>query len=368
MKKIELPIASDYVPSWTIVDAIRELFQNAIDNAADNKEWYWSYDAEAQVLKIVSPNASLSAATLLLGKSTKAGDTSTIGQFGEGYKLATLVLLRNNKHITFKNAGVEEIWYTRFIQSKRFGCKVLGFFIAKEFAIGSDLTIEVSGITEQEWYDQIVPSNLYLRDDYNVVAKTEYGTVIDLPGKVFVNGLFVCNYDYYKYGYNFKPEHIKLDRDRKMVSDFELQWLASKLWLTATDMTIVAELARQGAADVAYIQSNSYIKQDAFTTASDLALKTFKEEHGSNAVPISTQSDKEEVPEGYEAIIVPDNYKTLIKSAPGYEEPIKEPEISLYHRFEEWYDGWEIFEYTRTLDHGDACHEEFMKLLEELKD
>ena len=110
MRKIELSLASDYVPSWTIVDAIRELFQNALDQEVQSpgNKATWSY--ENGTFKISNKQSTLTTKTLLLGTSSKSEDTRTIGQFGEGYKIATLVLLRNNKQVTIYNYGLREVW------------------------------------------------------------------------------------------------------------------------------------------------------------------------------------------------------------------------------------------------------------------
>lgn len=258
MSKIELTIAPNYVPNWTYVDAVRELFQNVLDQATQNpgNVASWDYDSQTGILTISNATSKLTASSLLLGQTTKSGDSDTIGQFGEGYKIATLVLLREGKNVVFYNYGAREIWRPRFVKSRRFGTDILTFFIEKQ-AIwdkvpSADLVIAVSGISAEE-YGDIVESNLHLRDDYEVVEHTEYGNIIDLPGKVFVNGLFVCDYEPYAYGYDFKPEHINLDRDRKMVSDFDLRWMASKMWSTCKDTGRVLEMITEGAADVAYL-------------------------------------------------------------------------------------------------------------------
>ena len=107
MSKIELTISPNYVPTWTYLDAVRELFQNALDQEEQNPEnvMRWSYDEDALSLTISNAHSTLSIASLLLGQTSKADDKSTIGQFGEGYKIATLVLLREGKTITFYNYG-----------------------------------------------------------------------------------------------------------------------------------------------------------------------------------------------------------------------------------------------------------------------
>ena len=316
MQKIELTISPNYVPNWTIVDAIRELFQNAIDQESQHpgNTMGWEYDNTEQKLYITNKTSVLTAQTLLLGQTSKANDESTIGQFGEGYKIATLVLLRNGKQITFYNYGAKEIWRPRFVKSRRFGTDILTFFVEKvsmwSRVPDSDLTIEVSGINEDEFWSQIAPSNLYIYEDcYKVLEETEYGDVIDMPGKVFVKGLFVCDYSPYKYGYNFKPGYLRLDRDRKMASDFDLRWVASKLW-SSTKSNRVLELVEEGAADVAYL-NDVYGNLNYWR---DTVVRRFIDVYGPEAIPVSTQDELDLVPKGYKGIVVPSSYSSLLRS------------------------------------------------------
>lgn len=327
MRKVELSLASDYVPSWGIVDAVRELFQNALDQETqcpDNKA-SWSYDAKNQTLSICNKKSSLTTKSLLLGSTSKAGDTNTIGQFGEGYKVATLVLLRNDKPVVFYNAGESQIWRPRFVKSRRFSANVLTFFIEDEVnwtdGSGDDLEIKIHKVSEQEWNEFIVPSNLRLRTDYTVIEETEYGQILDIPGKVFVNGLFVCNYKDYRHSYNFKPGQLKLDRDRKLASDFDLKWLASKMWKSTSSeeaRDIVVNLLKEGCADVQYIADVSWY------SAKPIAIKAHTEfvaQHGSNAVPVSTQAEADKVPITHKPIIVNETYKRIITESPTYVAP-----------------------------------------------
>ena len=327
MRKIELSLASDSVPSWGVVDAVRELFQNAIDQEAQNtsNKAYWDYD-DSGVLYICNAKSSLTTKSLLLGSTTKAGDSNTIGQFGEGYKVATLVLLREGKQVTFYNYGAREVWRPRFVKSRRFDVDILTFFIDKEYPWTSvpnnDLTIEIQGITKQEWQELIVPSNLRLRTDYTVMQETEFGQILDIPGKVFVNGLFVCDYKDYKHSYNFKPGHLKLDRDRKLASDFDLKWLASKMWRVTQGndaMLRITELLAQGASDVHFLADVSYV--GSIKQVSQEAHQQFIEEYGSDAVPVSTQYEAMSVPSNYKPVIVNETHKRVIKESPTYSDP-----------------------------------------------
>lgn len=339
MSKIELTLAPTYVPSWTCVDAIRELFQNALDQEAQNPEnkASWEYHDDKHELVIRNAKSKLEAASLLLGQTSKAGDKSTIGQFGEGYKIATLVLLRESKSIIFYNYGIKEVWRPRFVKSRRFGTSILTFFTEKkpiwEHVPSADLEIVIDGITPEEYYEEIVPSNLHLRNDYKVLEETEYGNVVDLPGKVFVNGLFVCDYEPYTYGYDFKPEVIRLDRDRKMVSDFDLRWMASKMWSTCKDTDKVLKMVVEDKADVAFLDCVSYT-----SSWRDLAAANFKGVYGPEAIPVTSQEELDKVPTGYKGIVVSENYSSLVKGSSSFIMPAPD-DHSPVEDLLAWYDS-----------------------------
>lgn len=323
MRKFELTITPNYVPSWGIVEAIRELFQNALDQEKqheDNK-MSWSYDADAQRLSISNKSSVLEASSLLLGQTTKADDKSTIGQFGEGYKIATLVLLRNNKQVTFYNYGKKEIWHPRFVNSRRYGTQILTFFVETlkiwDKAPDNNLTIVIDGITEDEFKQRIVPANLHMQTEYKVVDENSVGQVIDIPGthgQVFVNGLFVCNFEPYQYSYNFNPGTIQLDRDRKMVSDFDLRWQASKMWSYSSKIDIITELLTAGKADVAYIKEVSTLSTNQYKLREE-AFNKFISLYGDRAVPVCSQLEAAEVPKGWTPIIVPGSFQGMIKES-----------------------------------------------------
>ncbi|GLI00692.1 ATP-binding protein [Phytohabitans aurantiacus] len=82
------PISPDYVQSWTPVRALCELIANALDeDPAARVSW-----ADG-VLTIADDGPGIPEEGLILGYSTKT--EQQIGQFGEGKKLAALVLARS---------------------------------------------------------------------------------------------------------------------------------------------------------------------------------------------------------------------------------------------------------------------------------
>jgi len=364
MKKIELTISPEYVPSWTVVDAIRELFQNALDQEAqypDNKA-SWEYFPDTGRLVIRNTTSRLTLDSLLLGSTTKADDANTIGQYGEGYKIAALVLLRNNKRMVIHNHAANETWDPRFVDSRRFKCKILTFFIDKlwfDRSKNHDLEIEVYSISQQEFDELLKPANLWLHEDgYKVLETNEYGECLSdesQKGMVYVNGLYVCKYDEYKFGYNFKPGHLRLDRDRKLVSDFDLKWLASRFWMQSP---MVVNYIEEGIADVSYVHAMSY------NNPADECWERFTGVHGPRAVPVISQEELDKVPQGYKGVLVDRNYQSLVRSSSNWEDPTDDNiKIPYWERLEMWYDNWNL----DTLIYDDECKEMFQQLVEDMK-
>lgn len=84
MKKYELSLSRNYVSSWGIEEAIRELLQNAKDS---NGEDVIDIDKSSGTITITNKNTSIPSSTLLLGNTSKRDDLDKIGQFGEGQEL-----------------------------------------------------------------------------------------------------------------------------------------------------------------------------------------------------------------------------------------------------------------------------------------
>lgn len=330
MSKFELSLAKDYVPSWTYVEAIRELFQNALDQEAvmEDNQMFFNYDEASKTLSIGNKSSILSTSSLLIGASTKADDDKTIGQFGEGYKLATLVLTREGKTVTFYNYGAKEVWKPRFVNSRRYDAEVLTFFVDKKFpwqgVPDNNLTIEVSGITKEE-YEKIIESNLHLQD-IGKTFNTDKGRILldeKYKSKVFVNGLYVCDYDRYTYGYDFNPREIKIDRDRRLVDSFDLKWLASQMWLKQESeemRKMAAQLIVNSAADTEYVGS-VVSESEKYTKTSNYVYDTFREKHGDDAIPVSNQTELESISSDYKPVLVSNEYKHSIISSEKYVEP-----------------------------------------------
>lgn len=313
MTRHKMSLAVDYVNNWGVQEALRELFQNAID-------WgNWSWYIKDGELCITSHNAELSNRTLLLGHSEKKA--GAIGKFGEGYKLAMLVLCRLGYSCWIEN--VDQLWTPKLINSRTYGCRQLVFDVSQlerpyptnslVFVVHGLSTDDISGLMDRNLHVKPAP----------VLHKVEAGKILSdsQAGCMYVGGLFVCSLPEFKHGYDFEPAAIQLDRDRRMLRGFDVAWLTSKMWLEANDVKYVASMVKEEHEDVHYVESHmSWM--DNRSVAEELHDE-FVETHGEDAVPVSTQEQAELARrDGHEKIIiVAKPVFEVMQRAPSYSPP-----------------------------------------------
>lgn len=249
MKKYELSLSRNYVSSWGIEEAIRELLQNAKDS---NGEDIVDIDKSSGTITITNKNTSIPSSTLLLGNTSKRDDLDKIGQFGEGYKLALLVLLREDKEVFIKNGSKN--WTPSFEYSDNFECEVL--CITETDGNGNDLTFEISGFDSSE-LNELENEFLGINGQAYNSIQTSYGEILTDPkfkGKIFVQGLPVYEDDNFNYGYNFEARYVNLDRDRKSINIYELKRLTALSVACCTDnFAFVDEVIESKGKDSEYI-------------------------------------------------------------------------------------------------------------------
>lgn len=350
--KYELTISTGYVPDWTYVEAVRELFQNAIDNERVNPDNKMSISHTGDILEISNKTSKLTLDSLLLGSSTKRDDDRTIGQHGEGYKIAFMVLLREGKSITVENYGANEIWTTKLVNSRRYnGAKVVQIEVDKnpfwKKNVNNDLNIIVEGISESE-YDDIVKANLFLQDDVDASEMTSSGQALfgdDNVGKIFVKGLYVSTMNSMglRHGYNFDTTGIKLDRDRKLVSSFDISYYASKIWaeLAKNDKYTedIADMIQSKAPDVEYLRSSIYLYKDNLGGVADKIVDNLKEEYGDKVYPVTDNEEYRAAERsGLSPVIVSSNVKEIACLSSNVAELSESEDITLLERIENFKD------------------------------
>ena len=335
MPLINTNLDANYCLDWGLWEGVREFLQNGKDQQemdSDNKMLF-EYDREKEIITIANKNANLSRSSIALGGSNKKDNNKTIGQHGEGYKVALMALTRLNKNVVIQNYSNKEKWTSLFLKDKKLdGAETLHIKIEKfRFTKTPDnnLTVKIHNVSIEEWeglqeyfiFDLENANSFGCKNNY-ILFDEKYN------GKVFVNGLFVESVkNEMAFGYSFKPEKLKLDRDRKRCDNFNLQWEMSFLasqWLKNNPEAVAlsTKFIKEDYFDFKYVESSS-LNNVSVQIANHL-IEDIKKEYGEYSFPVSTQEEYEHVSKSHKGItpiVVTKREKEIISKLEEYGSP-----------------------------------------------
>jgi hypothetical protein len=323
MAIIPLSITADYAPDWGVWEGVREAIQNGLDSR--DKGYPLVVEHSDGALRIRNERCILDPSVWLLGKTDKRGDDSQRGNHGDGLKVGTLALLREGVKVRIFNG--EEIWTPCVERSDTFnGERVLTIKTRKRPSDywgdrpTSDFTVEI-GITKAQWNGMKDRFLDLVTIPPNRIAKAGYrGSVLlapEMQGRIYSRGIFVCHKPELIYGYDF--HNLNLDRDRRMVDDWDLRWsvnylmreLCEKegedkdLWLRQIWKALESEAPEfAGVGDLDNEEIN------------EAMAATFGSSYGDKAVPVANEDEATKVSfYGLKGIVVPAGMgKVLSKS------------------------------------------------------
>jgi hypothetical protein len=367
----ELTLTQNYVSDWNFCDAVRELIQNGTDQEILDQENEFSidYDSKSQTLRLTNAKSKLKINTLLLGKSSKSNNEDTVGQFGEGYKIAALVLNRLGKTFTIYNNEKNEIWTSRFKDSKKWLDKILVFDVEENNTEDTGLVIEIGNVT---YGDNSDLNEVWLGFSDFEKIETTYGDILieeEFKDQIFVNGLKVACNEEMEYGYNFKPKYIKLERDRKTCDGWQARDTTSLMIAEAMvqgklEIEAVKQLVEKNTDDVYNMEFNGY--RENVKEVKNMLIREFDKQYSAPySIPVQTQEDINKVKAyGGNPIVVPTKVAALLKdeSASRIKELMSIPTestLTLREKFQRWYDI-----YSDKL--GDTAKNELSNLINEI--
>ena len=226
MPTYDYPLAPDYVRDWKPLDALRELGANAKDGDTDGFPMAITYDREKQKVTFKNQGAKLNSRAMLLGGTSKADDAKMIGTYGEGMKIAFLVLSRAGLIVVVRN-GMSEDWRPKIEFSEKWGHQILQFEVRKASRQVENLEIDVIGVGVELW-EELQGLFLFLRRGVTKQTFPSGEILFDAEqcGNIYVKGVFVEHRPDYVVGYNFF--NVEMNRDRKAVGD--LGEATGQLW------------------------------------------------------------------------------------------------------------------------------------------
>lgn len=220
--KLIYPVTSDFACNWSISNAIQELIANAIDTGTKT-----NISAKDGLVTISDKGDGLSKRNLLFDGSGKSKEQ--IGQFGEGLKMASLVLARNNRDFKVVTKGFE---YTAKIErDKEFNADVLVIYLNKnKKKIGTDITFKGTEIEIENVKKNFLMFNKKFKElDENIYSEGGY---------LFVNGVFIQRIDSI-FSYNIKDIKDIVTRDRRNVDIEKVKPIISNLLSNAKNKKLI---------------------------------------------------------------------------------------------------------------------------------
>jgi hypothetical protein len=223
--EIIYPMTLDYVPEWDAWEIVRELASNALD--ADPGFTMGLNDDGALVIK--SKGSQLAIRHLLFGVSQK-DSPDAVGQFGEGLKLALLVLTRMGLTAHIYSGG-QHLWNE---PAEMQGEKVFKIVWKDNVQDNGQTVIGIPG-----WTDDTFEARFVRPGDPRIIHTDPFGRSIleEAPPNIYVKGLWVQrggSYgSSYTFGYNLTDVHM--NRDRGVVDSWDANKEIGKIWASVTD-------------------------------------------------------------------------------------------------------------------------------------
>lgn len=316
MKIYPLSLTKEYVSRWGMAEACRELIQNALDSSAPFKYEFKKENDGSNTLLLTSEGIRLAPHTLLLGATGKLHSSDTIGSFGEGYKLALLVLVRLNYPITILNGPVE--WIPFFQFSRDFGYEQL---VIEESPltqiVNNSLIFRVGNLSDLD-VEEIRKCCLRMQGDIGAIRTTPMGEILlDRPGELYVGDLFVCKTEM-EYGYNVLPRYLKLERDRQTVDGWDLKCLTRDMWYSTLDYDEIATLIARETPDL------SYARYSAPEMVKEACYEHFKEHHKGEVIAETNAQLQELVKQGMTVYVGGSAYYSTVSESSSYQRDMAE--------------------------------------------
>ena len=244
------PISPDYVKSWTPVRALCELIANALDEDPDARV-SWADGA----LTIADDGPGIPEEGLVLGHSTKTAEQ--IGQFGEGKKLAALVLARSPE---IGQVRCETVGYgfTPSVERRHLlgglvpsrsqqGAELLVYHLYQmDRSKGTVFTVECS----RELADEAIGRFRALAEPgYQPPAAPGQCLLDGAPGRIWIGGVLVTVMPGLLASYDLPLDAKGLqNRDRTVIEAGALRTAVRAMLATSQDEQVIGRFARHALA------------------------------------------------------------------------------------------------------------------------
>ncbi len=288
--RYESDIKRDYRPKWGFWEGVREVVQNAKDAQTEHSATlYVSHQNGALV--ILNEGCVLDREALLFGHSSKAGRQDMIGQYGDGFKVGMLALVRSGHAVDVYTGG--ERWRPSIQRSNKFKADLLVWNIEEGLPYKHRVQIQIK-CTLAEW-QPLQKRFLFLGKPHPENIRTDDGMLLgdpDLDGCVFVKGIFIEKDPELQNGYNLF--NASVDIDRKMVDEYHKRWYISNILAHASKSPEMIDRTLALIADEAKDTEGLKNMTEVPEALAARAAEKFVARYGTSAIPVASTNDSEQ--------------------------------------------------------------------------
>lgn len=233
--RIVYPITDNYIDSWEDLNAIKELISNGIDTKTEVTVDYLG----GKRAVIEDRGEGFQKKDLLIGTSSKSKDGEAIGVFGEGLKMACLVLAKDNRVVEIETVGFTVNAHLE--KDEEFDSNVLVLeFRKNDRTVGTKITFETAKANIEKAKRQF----LYFNPKYKPLDEN-IPTILTPGGKLYINGVEIQDI-HSIYSYNFTGEYGKsiLNRDRTNAYEDRLNRMVTETIGKTSDENIIKSILK----------------------------------------------------------------------------------------------------------------------------
>jgi len=331
---LTLSVSPAYVSKWGFWEALREFVQNGLD--ANDRGYPLRIDrggGKSKAIKVRNEGADLGRETLLLGTTDKRDVDGQRGGFGEGYKLAALVLVRLGFGVQIRTQ--KEYWDFELAHSAEFGAETLQVRIKAAPALADYVEVRITAsehLDEEEWdllweraqermLDVPGLGSTLVSDEDKISPEYSRERVLTSPkhrGRLYCHGLYVGQLPEadYHWGYDLT---VALDRDRKMADPWELRAGIARLLESCVSQGLIKaeklwEIVAANSSEGRALSERPW----AVARVSERFVDLFRSTHGEGAVPVSSLGEADRCEHtSLRPVSVPKQVQTLLESQMG---------------------------------------------------
>lgn len=242
VKEIVYPMSvPGYRKHWGIAEAWREIVQNSLDETGK-----YATELTARGWVIRDKGQGLRARHLILGVTQKPEDEETRGKFGEGLKIAAVVLERLGHHMETRSHDLlirsgQTDW--EFPDGTKETVLKLSFEPLAPPYDGTEVLVE--GYSGENFSDKFI-----YEDDQRIIKSSGKSHLLKLSGKLFVKGIYVGELEKAMFGYDLWD--VQLEESRHIADEQSVQQEIASLWSHISDKALILQYLR------AMNEGNSY--------------------------------------------------------------------------------------------------------------